>query len=126
SALVVVTHHSKSPEPKIIVGLLTRPYWNEPAEENRRRIQPPPFRLLFNGPSIVALFMCREDIGASNSGLFRRLCSAATRRIFRIYLPSIPILFLSQLVYLCNAFQWKSADDWLGRLKPLTAPWAHI
>lgn len=57
SALVVVTHHSKSPEPNIIVGLLTRSYWNEPAKENRRRIQPPPFRLLFNGPSIVALFM---------------------------------------------------------------------
>lgn len=138
SALVVI-HHSKSSEPKSIVGFLTRSYWDEPAEENHRLIQLPPFRLLFNGPSMVALFMvisgyaislpllrCREDIGARNSGFFRRLCSAATRRIFRIYLPSIAILFLSQLLYFCNAFQWKPADDWLGGLKPLTAPWAHI
>ncbi|KAJ5813071.1 hypothetical protein N7447_010094 [Penicillium robsamsonii] len=138
SALVVV-HHSKSSEPKSIVGFLTRSYWDEPAEENRRLIQLPPFRLLFNGPSMVALFMvisgyaislpllrCREEIGASNSGFFRRLCSAATRRIFRIYLPSIAILFLSQLVYFCNVVQGKAADDWLGGLKPLTAPLTHI
>lgn len=138
SALVVI-HHSKSSEPKSVVGFLTRSYWDQPPEENRRLIQLPPFRLLFNGPSMVALFMvisgyaislpllrCREDIRESNSGFFRRLCSAATRRIFRIYLPSIAILFLSQLVYFCNVFQWKSADDWLGGLKPLTAPWAHI
>lgn len=138
SALVVI-HHSKSSEPKSIVGFLTRSYWDEPAEENHRLIQLPPFRLLFNGPSMVALFMvisgyaislpllrCREDVGASNVGFFRRLCSAATRRIFRIYLPSIAILFLSQLVYFCNVFPWKAADDWLGGLKPLTAPWAHV
>lgn len=138
SALVVI-HHSKSSEPKSIVGFLTRSYWDEPAEENHRLIQLPPFRLLFNGPSMVALFMvisgyaislpllrCREDVGASNVGFFRRLCSAATRRIFRIYLPSIAILFLSELVYFCNVFPWKAADDWLGGLKPLTAPWAHV
>ncbi|CAG8903439.1 unnamed protein product [Penicillium egyptiacum] len=138
SALVVI-HHSKSSEPKSIVGFLTRSYWDEPAEENHRLIQLPPFRLLFNGPSMVALFMvisgyaislpllrCREEVGPSNSGFFRRLCSAATRRIFRIYLPSIAILFLSQFVYFCNVCQWKAADDWLGGLKPLTAPWAHI
>ncbi|KAJ5200689.1 hypothetical protein N7491_008505 [Penicillium cf. griseofulvum] len=138
SALVVI-HHSKSLEPKSIVGFLTRSYWDEPPEENRHIIQLPPFRLLFNGPSMVALFMvisgyaislplirCREDNGASNSTYFRRLCSAATRRIFRIYLPSIAILFVSQFVYFCNLFQWKPADDWLGGLKPLTTPWAHI
>ncbi|KAJ5800397.1 uncharacterized protein N7518_002465 [Penicillium psychrosexuale] len=138
SALVVI-HHSKSSEPNSIVGFLTRSYWDEPAEENRRIIQLPPFRLLFNGPSMVALFMvisgyaislpllrCREEVGASNVGFFRRLCSAATRRIFRIYLPSIAILFLSQLVYFCNVFPWKAAYDWLGGLKPLTAPWAQV
>ncbi|KAJ5469037.1 hypothetical protein N7475_006789 [Penicillium sp. IBT 31633x] len=138
SALVVI-HHSKSSEPKSVVGFLTRSYWDEPPEENRRLIQLPPFRLMFNGPSMVALFMvisgyaislpllrCRDDIGASNAGFFRRLCSAATRRIFRIYLPSIAIIISSQLVYFCNVFPWETANDWLDGLKPLTAPWAHI
>lgn len=138
SALVVI-HHSKSSEPKSVVGFLTRSYWDEPPEENRRLIQLPPFRLLFNGPSMVALFMvisgyaislpllrCREDTGPHNAGFFRRLCSAATRRIFRIYLPSIAILFFSQFVYFCNIFPREPANDWLGGPKPLTAPWAHL
>jgi peptidoglycan/LPS O-acetylase OafA/YrhL len=29
-------------------------------------------------------------------------------------------------MYFCNALQWKAADNWLGGLKPLTAPWAHV
>ncbi|KAJ9490035.1 hypothetical protein VN97_g3226 [Penicillium thymicola] len=74
--------------------------------------------MVISGYAISLPFLqCREDIGANSSGLFRRLCSAATRRVFRIYLPSIAKLFLSQLVYICNVFQWKSADDWLGGLK---------
>ena len=52
ASVLVMIHHSKSSEPKSIVGFSTRSYWDEPAEENRRLIQLPPFRLLFNGPSM--------------------------------------------------------------------------
>lgn len=140
ASAIVVLYHSKVFEPKSLFGFLGNSYWDEPAEENRRFIQLPPIRLLLAGASMVCLFMVisgyaislsllrvRDDNLAGNIGFFRRLCSAATRRIFRIYLPSITIISITQFLYFCNVYQWEPPnDEWLWGLKPLTAPWSHI
>ncbi|KAJ9297718.1 hypothetical protein DTO217A2_8541 [Paecilomyces variotii] len=144
ASAIVALFHAKSFEPQSVLGFLFNSYWDEPAEENRRLIQLPPIRLLFSGASMVALFMVisgyaislpllqsREDTLtnnlASNVGFFRRLASAATRRIFRIYLPCIVIIFVSQFLYFCGIYEWEPpSDDWVWGLKPFTAPLSHI
>lgn len=135
AAAIVAIFHAKELEPESIFGFLSRSFWDEPPEQNRRFIQLPPFRLLFAGDAMVSLFMVISGYAIAlpilshrDNGIvfFQRLGSAATRRIFRIYLPSAIILFLSQFLYFCNAYQVDLPDDWVGGLKPLTAPWSHL
>lgn len=135
AAAVVAIFHAKELEPDSIFGVLSRSFWDEPPEQNRRFIQLPPFRLLFAGDAMVSLFMVISGYAISlpilshrDNGItfFQRLGSAATRRIFRIYLPSAIILFLSQLLYFCSAYQVDLPDGWVGGLQPLTAPWSHL
>lgn len=110
-------------------------YWTDPPEENRRLIQLPPIRLLFAAHAMVSLFLVISGYAISisllqirnkNSGDFvRRLSSAVTRRIFRIFLPVFVITAISQLLYFCNLFQWDFGNVTWGR-QPWTAPMSHI
>lgn len=139
ASAIVAVFHSKTYEPKSVFGFLTNSYWDDPPEENHRLIQLPPFRLFFSGTSMVCLFMVisgyaislplmksRDDTLGVNLGFFRRVCSAATRRIFRIYLPSFTILFISQLFYFFNLCQWEPPnDEFIWGLKPLSRPLSH-
>jgi len=111
-------------------------YWADPPEENRRLIQLPPIRLLFAAHAMVPLFLVISGyaisinllkLRKSNPADFvRRLSSAVTRRIFRIYLPVFVITVISQILYFCNIFNWTFGDDALWGRKPWTAPWLHI
>ncbi|KAJ5507010.1 hypothetical protein N7527_009153 [Penicillium freii] len=137
SAIVVLCHATLF-EPRGTLDFLDNSYWDEPPEQNRHLIQLPPVRLLYDGSSMVSLFMVisgyaisipvltsRKDKLAS-LGFFRRLCSAATRRIFRIYTPSILVVLLTHLLYFCNFLSWEPpSQKWLSGLDPLTAPWSH-
>lgn len=122
-------------------GFLSRSYWDNPAEENRSILQLFPIRLLFAGGSMVTLFLvisgyaisipllqAREATDSGNHEyLFRRLYSAATRRIFRIYLPVIALTTISQILFFLDIYQFQPPNDqWLGGLKPLSAPWSHF
>lgn len=111
-------------------------FWADPPEENRRLIQLPPIRLLFAAHAMVPLFLVISGyaisinllkLRKSNPADFvRRLSSAVTRRIFRIYLPVFVITVISQLLYFCNIYNWTFGDDALWGRKPWTAPWLHI
>ncbi|KAJ5156798.1 hypothetical protein N7492_009601 [Penicillium capsulatum] len=123
-----------------VFGFLFRSYWSDPPEDNHYFIQLPPFRLLFDGSAMVALFMVISGFAISisilkarngdltGSGNFlRRVASASTRRLFRIYFPVMMVAIISHILFFCNAYQsW--APEWhhLWGLKPLTAPWLHI
>ncbi|KAJ6171880.1 acyltransferase 3 [Penicillium chermesinum] len=95
-------------------------FWTDPPEENRRLIQLPPIRLLFAAHAMVSLFLV-----ISGGDFLRRLSSAVTRRVFRIYLPVFVITAISQLLYFCNLFQWNFGDSTWGR-QPWREPWAHV
>ncbi|EEU34919.1 uncharacterized protein NECHADRAFT_39684 [Fusarium vanettenii 77-13-4] len=112
-----------------------RSYWAEPAEANRRLIQLPPIRLIFASQAMVPLFFVISGYAMSinllqlrdnnRSEFLRRLSSAATRRVLRIYLPVFCIATISQLLFFCNVYQWDFGDLVLGR-RPWTAPWSHV
>ncbi|KAJ5988766.1 acyltransferase 3 [Penicillium waksmanii] len=111
-------------------------FWADPPEENRRLIQLPPIRLLFAAHAMVPLFLVISGYAisinllrlrkSSPADFVRRLSSAVTRRIFRIYLPVFVISVISQLLYLFNIYNWTFGDDALWGRKPWTAPWLHI
>lgn len=111
-------------------------FWADPPEENRRLIQLPPIRLLFAAHAMVPLFLVISGYAISinllrlrNSNpadFLRRLSSAVTRRIFRIYLPVFVITVISQLLFFCNIYNWTFSDEALWGRKPWTAPWLHI
>jgi peptidoglycan/LPS O-acetylase OafA/YrhL len=111
-------------------------FWADPPEQNRRLIQLPPIRLLFAAHAMVPLFLVISGYAISinllrlrnsNSADFvRRLSSAVTRRVFRIYLPVFVITALSQFLYFCNIYQWTFGDEVVWGRKPWTAPWLHV
>jgi peptidoglycan/LPS O-acetylase OafA/YrhL len=112
-------------------------FWADPPEENRRFIQLPPIRLLFAAHAMVPLFLVISGYAISinllrlrdksDEGDFvRRLSSAVSRRIFRIYLPVFVIAVISQILYFCNIYQWNFGDEVVWGRKPWTAPWLHI
>ncbi len=111
-------------------------FWANPPEENRRLIQLPPFRLLFAAHAMVPLFLVISGYAISinllrcrngdDRDFVRRLASAVSRRIIRIYLPVFVISIISQVLYFCNLYQWDFGDKVLRGRKPWTAPWLHI
>ncbi|KAJ5698887.1 acyltransferase 3 [Penicillium macrosclerotiorum] len=111
-------------------------FWADPPEENRRLIQLPPIRLLFAAHAMVPLFLVISGyaisinllrLRQSNDGEFvRRLASAVTRRVFRIYLPVFVITVISQVLFFCNLYQWNFGDDALWGRRPWTTPWRHV
>lgn len=120
-----------------------RSYWAEPASENRRLMQLPPFRILFAARSMVALFFVISGYAISinllrarrlkaaqlssnqNVSFHNRVGSAITRRIFRIYLPVLIIATVSQVFFFMNLFTWNFGASVQG-LEPWTAPWRHV
>ncbi|KAH6879396.1 acyltransferase 3 [Thelonectria olida] len=113
-----------------------RSYWADPPEENRRLLQLPPIRLLFAAHSMVPLFLVISGFAisinllqlrnSSSAEFLRRLSSAVTRRVLRIYLPVFCITAISQLLFFCNLYQWEFGDDVVWGRRPWTAPWLHI
>jgi peptidoglycan/LPS O-acetylase OafA/YrhL len=111
-------------------------FWADPPEENRRLLQLPPIRLVFAAHAMVPMFLVISGYAISinllrlrNSSVadfVRRLASAVTRRIFRIYLPVFVIAVISQLLYFCNIYQWSFGDEVVWGRKPWTAPWLHV
>lgn len=115
-------------------------YWADPPEENRHFYQLPPIRLLFAAHAMVPLFLVisgyaisinllrirNSSNNTSSDDLLRRLASATTRRILRIYLPVLAIAAISQLLYFCNIYQWTFGDEVVFGRRPWTAPWFHI
>ncbi|KAJ5103311.1 acyltransferase 3 [Penicillium argentinense] len=111
-------------------------YWAEPPEQNRRLYQLPPIRLLFAAHAMVPLFLVISGYAISINLLklrngnpadfVRRLSSAVTRRIFRIYLPVFVVTVISQVLLFCNLYHWNFGDDALWGRRPWTAPWLHI
>jgi len=111
-------------------------FWADPPENNRRLIQLAPVRLLFAAHAMVPMFLVISGYAISinllrlrnnNSAEFvRRLSSAVTRRVFRIYLPVFVIAAISQFLYFCNAYQWNFGDEVVWGRKPWTAPWLHV
>ncbi|KAJ5174908.1 acyltransferase 3 [Penicillium canariense] len=111
-------------------------FWTDPPEENRRLIQLPPIRLLFAAHAMVPMFLVISGYAISinllrlrnsnDSNFVRRLSSAVSRRIFRIYLPVFVIAVISQLLFFCNLYQWNFGDEIVRGRKPWTAPWLHI
>ncbi|GAD95380.1 hypothetical protein PVAR5_4023 [Paecilomyces variotii No. 5] len=143
ASTIVALFHARSFEPASAVGFVFNSYWDEPGVENRRFIQLPPIRLMVAGESMVPLFMVisgyaislpllqlRDDVlnkHTGNADLFRRLSSGATRRFFRIYLPCMMIISVSQLFYFFGVYQWDVPNgNWVWGLKPFTAPLMHI
>lgn len=140
AAIVTLRHAFVYEEPSPVFDFMFRSYWADPPEENRYFIQLPPFRLLFAGSSMVALFMVISGFAISisilkarnsditGSGQFvRRISSASTRRIFRIYLPVICVAVISHILFFCNLYRsWPSWKHHMWGLKPWTAPWLHI
>lgn len=119
-----------------VLDVAFRSYWADPPEENRRLLQLPPIRLVFAAHAMVPLFLVISGYAISitllrvrntNSVEFlRRLSSAATRRILRIYLPVFCITAISQLLFFCNLYHWEFGDDVVWGRKPWTAPWLHV
>ncbi|KAF7537166.1 hypothetical protein G7Z17_g12914 [Cylindrodendrum hubeiense] len=119
-----------------VLDVAFRSYWADPPEENRNLIQLPPIRLLFAAHAMVPLFLVISGYAISisllrlrnsNSAEFlRRLSSAVTRRVFRIYLPVFCITAMSQLLFFFNLYQWEFGDDVVWGRRPWTAPWLHV
>ncbi|QKX56948.1 uncharacterized protein TRUGW13939_04056 [Talaromyces rugulosus] len=114
-----------------------RSYWAEPTSENRRLMQLPPFRILFAARSMVALFFVISGYAISinllrarlngnhNLSFYSRVGSAITRRIFRIYLPVLIIVTVSQVLFFMDLFTWDFGAAVQG-VEPWTAPWRHV
>ncbi|KAJ6007652.1 acyltransferase 3 [Penicillium herquei] len=139
ASAVVALFHTTEFEPKSILGFLDNSYWDDPPGENRHFIQLPPIRLLFAGSSMVSIFMvisgyavsipiiASRDEHALNLGFFHRICSASTRRVLRIYLPTMTILLISHLLYFFNVYNWDPpGKEWLSGLEPWQGPLSHI
>lgn len=133
-----------------VLDVAFRSFWADPPEDNRRFIQLPPIRLLFASHAMVPLFLvisgyaisinllrARNNSSVSSAAaaaaaascegdFVRRLSSAATRRIFRIYLPVVAIASISQLLYFCNLYRWDFGDEVVWGRRPWTAPWLHV
>ncbi|KAH7318508.1 acyltransferase 3 [Stachybotrys elegans] len=113
-----------------------RSFWSEPPEENRMLIQLPPIRLLFTAHAMVCLFLVISGYAisvnllrmrhANTAEFLRRVSSAATRRVLRIYLPVFFMAVISQILFFCNLYQWDFGDDVVWGRKPWTAPWFHV
>ncbi|KAJ5626782.1 acyltransferase 3 [Penicillium herquei] len=138
SAIVAVLHAAEW-EPSSILGFLNNSYWDDPPGENRHIIQLPPIRLLFAGSSMVSLFLvisgyavsipiiASRDEHALNLRFFHRICSASTRRVLRIYLPTMTILLISHFLYFMDVYHWDPpGEEWLSGLEPWKAPVSHI
>ncbi|KEY71319.1 hypothetical protein S7711_05911 [Stachybotrys chartarum IBT 7711] len=113
-----------------------RSFWADPPEENRKLIQLPPLRLLFAAHAMVPLFLVISGYAISinlirhrerdSSDFVRRLASAVTRRVFRIYLPVFCIAAISQLLLFFNLYSWEFGDEVVWGRKPWVAPWYHV
>lgn len=137
-----VLRHAFFMEPKSVFGLLFRSYWADPREANRHFIELPPFRLIFASSSWVTCFMVLYGVAISipviqsrhlpvdkDGSWVKVLCSQATRRVFRLYLPVFCVSLLSNLIFYCDFVTYPQAVEMMERawnLHPLTAPWAHI
>ncbi|KAF9886752.1 hypothetical protein FE257_011129 [Aspergillus nanangensis] len=126
-----------------VLDVAFRSFWADPPEENRRLIQLPPIRVLFASHAMVSLFfvisgyaisinLLRARNQASRPGnpqgsdFLRRLSSAATRRIFRIYLPVFVIAVLTQILFFCGVYHWHFDDGIVWGRRPWTAPFFHL
>ncbi|KAJ5702483.1 acyltransferase 3 [Penicillium malachiteum] len=58
-----------------------------------------------SGYAVSIPIIASRDEHALNLRFFHRICSASTRRVLRIYLPNIRILFISHLLYFMSP--WK-------------------
>lgn len=113
-----------------------RSFWADPPEDNRHLYQLPPLRLFFAAHAMVPLFLVISGFAisvnllrarnSSAADFVRRLASAATRRVLRIYLPVLSIAVISQVIFFCNLYQWEFPDDVVWGRRPWTAPWFHV
>ncbi|KAJ5639765.1 uncharacterized protein N7484_007627 [Penicillium longicatenatum] len=83
--------------------------------------------MVISGYAISLALLRTRDSSATGVPFFRHLSSTATRRIFRIYLPSTLVVVISQLVFFLGTFQLDSRlpDQFCAGLKPLSTPWYH-
>ncbi|KAJ6003280.1 hypothetical protein N7451_005827 [Penicillium sp. IBT 35674x] len=112
AAAIVAIFHAKELEPDSIFGFLSRSFWDEP-----------PNRIA--GLSSFHLSDCFLP------AMQWYLCSWSYRAtLFLFQSCHIAIMELSfstsWFLYFCNVYQVDLPDDWVGGLKPLTAPWSHL
>ncbi|KAJ0417020.1 acyltransferase 3 [Aspergillus carlsbadensis] len=124
------------------VGEMKIPYrgfGDEPAEQNRRLIQLPPFRIPFAGKAMVTLFfvisgysvplaIIRRRGQSSNADCYRKLTSSVIRRGFRLYLPIIFVCITSQILFFMGAYSnWSfPRTEGCPRAPPWSATWQHL
>lgn len=118
-----------------------RSYWAEPASKNRVWLQLPPFRIVFAAHAMVTLFFVISGYAISINLLRSRarrhqvdflgqVASAATRRVFRLFLPVAVIACVSQFLFWVNLYNWTSVETKQfvaeNKIRPWSAPGGHI
>jgi peptidoglycan/LPS O-acetylase OafA/YrhL len=121
-----------------------RSFWADPPAQNRVWLQLAPLRLIFGARAMVTLFFVVSGYAISINLLrvrhrrqefLNEVASAATRRIFRLFLPVLAVVCLSQFLFFINlshpttslhgdyaeTFHAKS-----NKLRPWCAPWGHL
>lgn len=123
------------------LNLAFRSYWAEPASKNRVWLQLPFFRIIFAAHAMVTLFFVISGYVVSINLLRLRerrnqvdflgqVASAATRRVFRLFLPVAVIACVSQFLFWVNLYTWTSVEikQFVAehKIRPWSAPGGHI
>ncbi|EEA23720.1 hypothetical protein EYB25_005130 [Talaromyces marneffei] len=123
------------------LNLPFRSYWAEPASKNRVWLQLPPFRIVFAAHAMVTLFFVISGYAVSinllrvrqqrhQADFLGQVASAATRRVFRLFLPVVMIACVSQFLFWVNLYSFTSVEikQFVAehKIKPWSAPGGHL
>ncbi|PCH03049.1 Acyltransferase 3 [Penicillium occitanis (nom. inval.)] len=123
------------------LNLAFRSYWAEPASKNRVWLQLPPFRIIFAAHAMVTLFFVISGYAVSinllrlrerrhQADFLGQVASAATRRVFRLFVPVVVIACVSQVLFWMNFYSWTSVEIKHfvaeNKIRPWSAPGGHI
>ncbi|PYI09791.1 hypothetical protein BO78DRAFT_436671 [Aspergillus sclerotiicarbonarius CBS 121057] len=111
-----------------------RSFWTNPAEDNRRWFQLPPFRLIFAGQAMVLIFFVISGYAVSISIIrlreeapaqfYRKLTSSVLRRGFRLYIPVLILCLLSHVALYTGLIDWTPGNPTEGC--PGAEPWSAL
>ncbi|OKL61349.1 hypothetical protein UA08_03728 [Talaromyces atroroseus] len=124
-----------------------RSFWADPPTKNRFWIQLPPFRIIFGARAMVTLFFVVSGYAISINlvrarhrrpqAFLSEVASSTTRRLFRLYLPVLMVVCLSQFLFFIGLYHSTTFvhNEYVGqshakhssnKLQPWSAPWAHL